>query len=1836
MEKLRELQRDYDVDYIGLSELNKDWRNFSYDTSIYGATSGWTEHNRVQVGNNTHRQRGGDKMTGGTASLAFGDMVFRISKQGNDIRNLGRWTCITLAGKNGLQTTLINCYCPCQNSGQSGSAYSQQLVYMASNPDKFPDDITCPRDLFGHDLKTLVESLQEEGHQVIVNGDFNAEYDFLEKWMLDIGLVDLIKKKHGTKGPRTCTKSKDSPIDAIFGTPTLAGIYSGFMAFGRMDSDHRLLWIDIPRILLFGYNPPNLLSPHARKLKLSDPRVVEKYCTYLHSSMRDHDLFQRMDDLHRRTVYPLPAHLVLEYEELDNLVGRLMTEAENQCRKIKAGAVPWSPAYLRVRRAVEYWVRRLKTERGQISENTRYLINLQNKLGIKYVEMDEHALVLKVKEAFEKRKRCKKLAEELSLEYRTQLAKAKEAAGEMSLASAIRNMNRVEGQRRLFGHIRHMEGKIRGGSTTQVTVTSNGVAKEYTNRKEVEEKIAQNNEAKYHQTESGGCQLTDPVFINDLGMHGEGPRIQEVLDGTYEIPDISTQETKDFLEACKYVDGVDSVMRNPTVIERYRDLRKSWRCRKERTTSYHHHVGHYKAVMKDDYLSWFFFQRSDIPMISGYSPERYRECIDLMILKRALEFELAKQRTLGILDTEFNHNNKLLGRECSKNSLKLDSLATEQFSRPGRSAIDQCISKRCTIDHHQSRRLCFAMTSCDLAGCYDRIVHNAAALALLRIGVSHKRIASMFSTIQRMTHRIRTAFGDSNITYGGDDFVDWKTAPQGAIQGNASGPAIWAVLSSIIFDILHKRGFGVPFCSALSKELFIIVGFSYVDDCDLFQSGEDPAEVLASMQALINSWGSLMEVTGGALRPDKSWWYLVEYVWKRGKWVATDAGDNLTLQATGPDGQLEDLKYLSVTESAEMLGVWMSPSGNKTKLIQVLKQAAVDWAAKVKLGRPSKAAAWTALTTNISAKLKYPLACCTLTEKECKSIMYPAVRAALGKSGIASNLKAEFRDGPILDGGAGATSLFHYQGTSRTALLIEHCARDTPTGKQIRICIEDLVLEAGLFGPIWEMPFPTIRKWISRHSWIYSVLEYNYENEIKISPEHTQLKPKRDGDKAIMAMAALYSDSGSVLRAISRVCMFHGVVCLSDISTSDGSRINEEFLCDREQFDGRRNDYLWPVKHDGNKSDWLEWRKFMEFVFDGGNLTLAIPLNTWNISTEEEWLTHWDWFVDENMTFLYRQVGEDTWQRHVRLTARRGRNFNLAFLRIEGRPEGVLQRASVTGTVHAWTVINTSTRFRLIDESYRGAPTSLGDISFKPQRLKWFMSHLSSSPRTDRLLYHLLHGTALAVSDGSYFPLHKVGACAWVIATPDGSQWISGGGLVPGTKEDQSAYRSELAGQVGIAAFLESLMLDDRLDLSITTLCDGISALRKVLTSMDQLRSNSKHVDLVSILAHLWKDNQFSCEIEHVYGHQDDGTRNLTVKEILNCRMDKFAKQIARAYIVRPRHLRYDTTTLGVGSIVCRGKVITTRIQKSLYESILHWEMMDPLGDILGVDGDTLDSVVSWASYRRARKMIGSNRRHFITKWISGNMATGRVMKQRQQRIHDTCPLCDEPDEHLVHILTCRHETCVELRTSLLTELRTWLEAEDTQEDIANFLVQGLESWFDDPYGDEIPIDCDDVTMTRILGATTELGWFSLLCGYLRKDLVRAQQLHYTYIDSMKSGSKWASTLIVKLWNILHSLWCHRCSHLHDSQAIHDLNGLGLLREAVIAEYNRGHGTLPMVYRPYFYNPLQILLSKPPNSIKNWFLVVRSGRECYYPTNTEDEFFNNATLRAWVGLTPLE
>ena len=144
--------------------------------------------------------------------------------------------------------------------------------------------------------------------------------------------------------------------------------------------------------------------------------------------------------------------------------------------------------------------------------------------------------------------------------------------------------------------------------------------------------------------------------------------------------------------------------------------------------------------------------------------------------------------------------------------------------------------------------------------------------------MSQSLIHSMFSVIQKMIHRTRTAYGYSDITYGSEVSNDWENYQQDILQGNTAVPDIWSALSSVVFEVLHRREFRCSIITAISKQLLVLVGFSYVDYCDLIQTGSDPVEVLASIEELINSWGSLMEVTGEALRTEKSWFYLVEYV----------------------------------------------------------------------------------------------------------------------------------------------------------------------------------------------------------------------------------------------------------------------------------------------------------------------------------------------------------------------------------------------------------------------------------------------------------------------------------------------------------------------------------------------------------------------------------------------------------------------------------------------------------------------------------------------------------------------------------------------------------------------------------------------------------------------------------------------------------------------------------------------------------------------------------------------------------------------------------------------
>jgi hypothetical protein len=92
------------------------------------------------------------------------------------------------------------------------------------------------------------------------------------------------------------------------------------------------------------------------------------------------------------------------------------------------------------------------------------------------------------------------------------------------------------------------------------------------------------------------------------------------------------------------------------------------------------------------------------------------------------------------------------------------------------------------------------------------------------------------------------------------------------------------------------------------------------------------------------------------------------------------------------------------------------------------------------------------------------------------------------------------------------------------------------------------------------------------------------------------------------------------------------------------------------------------------------------------------------------------------------------------------------------------------------------------------------------------------------IAHEIVQGTAVAVSDRSF--KHESGASAWVIDGAAHENRIMGCNIVPGTKHDHSAYRSELVGLLGIVSMVQEICSFYKVHGgSIEAGCNNVSAL---------------------------------------------------------------------------------------------------------------------------------------------------------------------------------------------------------------------------------------------------------------------------------------------------------------------------------------------------------------------------------------------------------------------------
>jgi hypothetical protein len=111
-------------------------------------------------------------------------------------------------------------------------------------------------------------------------------------------------------------------------------------------------------------------------------------------------------------------------------------------------------------------------------------------------------------------------------------------------------------------------------------------------------------------------------------------------------------------------------------------------------------------------------------------------------------------------------------------------------------------------------------------------------------------------------------------------------------------------------------------------------------------------------------------------------------------------------------------------------------------------------------------------------------------------------------------------------------------------------------------------------------------------------------------------------------------------------------------------------------------------------------------------------------------------------------------------------------------------------------------------------------------------------------------------------------------------------------------------------------------------------------------------------------------------------------------------KSIAQTHIWNGCPDLTTSSTVGYGTITIRGIMVCTNLQRTLYQSIHHQDMVTYLANHLSIEEQLVHTTLAWHSFRKARKECSFPIQKLISKWLSGDTTTGLVMKRRKQRLY--------------------------------------------------------------------------------------------------------------------------------------------------------------------------------------------------------------------------------------------
>ena len=231
-------------------------------------------------------------------------------------------------------------------------------------------------------------------------------------------------------------------------------------------------------------------------------------------------------------------------------------------------------------------------------------------------------------------------------------------------------------------------------------------------------------------------------------------------------------------------------------------------------------------------------------------------------------------------------------------------------------------------------------------------------------------------------------------------------------------------------------------------------------------------------------------------------------------------------------------------------------------------------------------------------------------------------------------------------------------------------------------------------------------------------------------------------------------------------------------------------------------------------------------------------------------------------------------------------------------------------------------------------------------------------------------------------------------------------------------------------------------------------------------------------------------------------------------------------------------------------------------------------------------------------------------------------MLQRKQRPTAKCPRCPCPEETVDHVYNCPSPEAGDQWKESLDKLQEWMLEQKTDPDIIRTIREGLESWRSNPTAGIQPAE------SKARATQEFIGWRPFLEGCLTWEWQAQQQRYYETLKSRKTGRRWATLLIRKLWDVAWDFWEHRNGILHkvDNTVKHQATDQELRRL-----YALGPAKVLRCDRRLFNKPLDEWLTSNPFVRRQWVSMITKSTKRFTqrraPMDRMRSFMNRFVIR---------